>query len=189
MTVTQEHRRGTTRRASLPQESAPQLPSFTRRLGLALVGCGVALVLWVVVLATSQPMTAYVPHWSALWVGLDALEALGLASTGVLLLHRDPRRCLTAAATAALLVVDAWFDVLTSLPGTELATALAMAVGVELPLATLCAVLAVRSLSDPASHPGGTHSVPSADVPTIGPLRNGRLRPCDLPPLTPRTPS
>ncbi|MEU5331965.1 hypothetical protein AB0G51_01325 [Streptomyces asoensis] len=122
------------------------MPSFTRRLGSALVCCGVALVLWLVVLATSLPAAARVSHWPALWVGLDALEALGLAATGVLLLRRDPRRGLTAAATAALLVVDAWFDVLTSLPGIELATALTMALGVELPLATLCVVLAVRAL-------------------------------------------
>ncbi|MFF4733896.1 hypothetical protein ACFY3M_53865 [Streptomyces mirabilis] len=44
------------------------------------------------------------------------------------MLRLDPRRCLTATATAALLVVDAWFDVTTSQPGPELATAVAMAV-------------------------------------------------------------
>ncbi|MFF2514628.1 hypothetical protein [Streptomyces sp. NPDC058086] len=60
--------------------------------------------------------------------------------------RRDPRRCLTAAARAALLVVDAWFDVTTSQPRPELATAVAMAVCAELPLAALCAVLAVCAL-------------------------------------------
>jgi hypothetical protein len=87
-----------------------------------------------------------VPNWPALWGGLDAFEALGLVATGFLLLRRDPRRCLTASATAALLVVDAWFDTLTSLPGTEFATAITLALGVELPLATICVVLAVRCL-------------------------------------------
>lgn len=124
MTVAQDHLRGTACRTAGSQEPPPRLPSAIRCLVLALMCCGVALVVW-------------------LWAGLGALEALGLAATGVLLLRRDPRRCLTAAATAALMVVDAWFDVLTSLPGTELATALAMALGAELPLATLCVVLAV----------------------------------------------
>ncbi|WP_240436332.1 hypothetical protein [Streptomyces sporangiiformans] len=146
MTVVQDHLRGTARTAAPLKEPPPRPTSGAGRLGPALVCCGVALVLWLLVPATSLPTVAQVPHWSALWVGLDALEALGLTATGILLLRRDPRRCLTAAATAALLVVDAWFDVLTSLPGNELATALAMAVGAELPLATLCAVLAVRSL-------------------------------------------
>lgn len=76
----------------------------------------------------------------------DVFAVLGLAATGVLLLRRDPRRCLTAVATAVFLVVDAWLGVLTALPGSELATALAVALGVKLPLATLCGVLAVCSL-------------------------------------------
>ncbi|WP_323138670.1 hypothetical protein [Streptomyces mirabilis] len=63
------------------------------------------------------------------------------------MLRRDPRRCLTATATAALLVVDAWFDVTTSRPGPGLATAVAMAVGAELAMAALCTVLAVRALA------------------------------------------
>ncbi|NUP38912.1 MAG: hypothetical protein HOY76_18325, partial [Streptomyces sp.] len=46
--------------------------------------------------------------------------------------------------TCALLVVDAWFDTVTAAPGAELVAALAMAVGAELPLAALCAVLALK---------------------------------------------
>jgi hypothetical protein len=118
----------------------------SRHLGLAFVGCGVAMVPWLVVLAKTLPDTAQVRHWSAAWVGLDALEALGLAATGRLLLRRDPRFCLTATATAALLVVDAWFDVTTSAPGPELTTAVSMALGAELPMAALCTALAVRAL-------------------------------------------
>ncbi|WP_371641802.1 hypothetical protein [Streptomyces mirabilis] len=62
------------------------------------------------------------------------------------MLRRNPRRCLTATATAALLVVDAWFDVTASQPGPELATAVVMAVCAELPMAALCTVPAVRAL-------------------------------------------
>jgi hypothetical protein len=45
-----------------------------------------------------------------------------------------------------LLVVDAWFDVTTSQPGPELATAVAMAVCAELSMGALRTVLAVRAL-------------------------------------------
>jgi len=46
------------------------------------------------------------------------------------------------AAAAALLAVDAWFDILTSSSRLELGTAIGEAVLVELPLALLCLLLA-----------------------------------------------
>ena len=135
--------------------SRPKWPGGEPRyLGLALVGCGVAMLPWLVVLAKTLPATTRVRHWSTAWVGLDALEALGLATTGRLLLRRDPRCALTATATAALLVTDAWFDVTTSAAGAEFTAAVAMALGAELPMATLCTLLAVRSLPRPPRDPG-----------------------------------
>jgi hypothetical protein len=120
-------------------------PNGTRPLAVVLLCAGVAMLPWLLVLANSLPATE-----SATWIGLDVLEALGLAATGLLMLRRDPRGCLTATATAVLLVADAWFDVTTAAPGTELATAAAMALGVELPMAILCAVQAIRSWPHPA---------------------------------------
>ena len=117
---------------------------WTRRIGIGLTGAGLAMVPWLGVLATGLPMSYQAANWSAAWVGLDALEALGLIATGTLLRRRDARASLTAAATSALLCVDAWFDVLTSAPADRL-TAIVMAVGAELPVAALCAVLAVRT--------------------------------------------
>jgi hypothetical protein len=46
--------------------------------------------------------------------------------------------------------VDAWFDTTTAAPGGDFATAVAMALGAELPLAALCGRLALRALSRPA---------------------------------------
>lgn len=109
-----------------------------------LVACGLALVPWLVVLALTLPSTQDTPHWMAAWVGLDAMESAGLVTTGLLTLRRHPLRVASAAATSMLLVVDAWFDVSIS-TGGELAVALVMAGTAELPLATVCAVLAVRA--------------------------------------------
>ncbi|MCZ4121352.1 hypothetical protein [Streptomyces sp. H39-S7] len=120
-------------------------PRRPRPLGYVLIALGVALIPWLFVLATSLPDTAQASHWSTAWVGLDALEAVGLIGTGVLLRRRDHRLGLAAAATAMLLVVDAWFDVTTAAPGADFASALLMALCLELPLAALCAVLAVRT--------------------------------------------
>ncbi|MDX6355809.1 MAG: hypothetical protein QOF98_2712 [Streptomyces sp.] len=125
--------------------SAP-IPTAPRRRwpGYALVACGLALLPWLVVLATGLPATASAPHWTIAWVGLDAMEAVGLITTGLLTLRRHPARSVAAAATAMLLLVDAWFDVTTS-TGTEFAIALLMALLAELPLAAACGTLAVRA--------------------------------------------
>lgn len=109
-------------------------PGFLARL---LVGLGAVLVPWLALLAASG-------QWN--WVGLDALEAAGLLGTGLLLGRADPRHCLTAAATSVLLLTDAWFDTTTAAPGGALTTALVLAVLVEVPLAWLCARLALRAL-------------------------------------------
>ncbi|MEW1774841.1 hypothetical protein [Streptomyces sp. NPDC086777] len=121
-----------------------------RRAGGLLVACGLALLPWLYVLATGLPATATAAHWPVAWVGLDALEALGLIATGLLAARGDRRHALAAAATATLLAVDAWFDTTTAAPGGDFATAVAMALGAELPLATLCGRLALRALSRPA---------------------------------------
>lgn len=104
------------------------------------------MVPWLVVLAMTLPGATRVPHWSMAWVGLDALEAIGLAVTGWLTLRGDPRRCLTATATAALLLADAWFDVTTSGSGGALIEAVVMALFAEIPAAAVLAVLAYRSM-------------------------------------------
>lgn len=116
-----------------------------RRVGWLLVACGLTLLPWLYVPATGLPATATAAHWPVAWVGFDALEALGLITTGLLAARGDRRHALAAAATAALLVVDAWFDTTTAAPGGDFATAVAMALGAELPLAALCGRLALRT--------------------------------------------
>jgi hypothetical protein len=53
---------------------------------------------------------------------------------------------LAATTTATLLVIDAWFDTTTAVAGSDLAEAATMALCAELPLAALCAWLAVRAM-------------------------------------------
>ncbi|MET9962699.1 LPXTG cell wall anchor domain-containing protein [Streptomyces sp. NPDC006326] len=124
---------------------APRVPSRrTPRLATVLTGAGVALVPWMLVLAKTLPQTAEVSNWSTAWIGLDAVLAAGLGGTGLLMRRHDPRASPLAAATAALLAMDAWFDVTTSAPGAARAAALTLAVCAELPLAAACATVAAR---------------------------------------------
>ncbi|MEV4257100.1 hypothetical protein AB0J52_28420 [Spirillospora sp. NPDC049652] len=124
------------------------------RIGHALAAAGLALLPWIAVLAARMPSSAHVTNWSAAWIGLDAMLAACLVATGVLALRRDARLALPAAATAALLAMDAWFDVLTAAPGADRAVATVLAAGVELPLAVLCAVLAFRAFPKSAAEHG-----------------------------------
>lgn len=118
-----------------------------RRLGRILTGAGLVLLPWLGYLAGTLP-----PAEAAAWVTLDTLEAAALLLTGTRLLRSDPRHRTPAAAAALLLLTDACLDLATAAPGTELTTALAMAIGAELPLATLCATLATRP-AHPAAAP------------------------------------
>lgn len=120
-------------------------------LAAAFLAGGAGLIPWLMVLATCLPASTRAWNWSTAWTGLDSLEALGLLSTGALLIRRDARYCLTAAATAALLLVDAWFDITTAAPGSGRILAIAMAVGLELPTAAVCGALAARGLGGGSS--------------------------------------
>jgi hypothetical protein len=124
---------------------APTTSPVTRRAAVVLILLGLAMLPWLIVLHTSLPATAQAAHWALAWTGLDTLEAVGLLSTGLLFRRGDNRACLTAAATAMLLLVDAWFDTMTAARGADLTSAMIMALGAELPLAAACAALAVRT--------------------------------------------
>jgi hypothetical protein len=137
------------RRLARPCERMPR--SAKSWLGRGVVIAGLGMIPWVLILAGTLPSTIRAAHWPAAWAGLDSLEAVGLVTTGVALIRRYSWLCLPAAATSTLLVVDAWFDITTSAPGSAANVAIAMAVFPELPMAGLCAMLAVRN-APPSTH-------------------------------------
>lgn len=109
---------------------------------VALAAAAVMLVPWMVVLGLTLPARAEVRNWPLAWIGLDVLMTAGCAATALLGLRRDPRMRLTAAATASMAVLDAWFDITTAQPGTALLQALVCAVA-EAALAWACVALAL----------------------------------------------
>jgi hypothetical protein len=98
-----------------------------------------ALILlpWTIYLACSLPSRQVSPHYDAAWAGFDVMLVVALASTAYFALRRSRCLAIAATATATLLVVDAWFDVMTSPPSRRLES-VALAVLIELPLASLC---------------------------------------------------
>lgn len=104
------------------------------------------LLAWTVVLGFLLDGQTQVRNWSVSWVGMDLLQVTGLVATAILLARRVRTVSPVAAATAALLVLDAWFDVATSDDGGARYVALIMAFLVELPAALWLAWLAAFAL-------------------------------------------
>lgn len=98
----------------------------------------VVLVPTVVLLVVALPSTHQSEHWDVAWGGFDVMLGLMLLAVAVTAWRGSAWLEAAAAAAATLLVVDAWFDVLTASSGTERVIAIVEAVFVELPLALLC---------------------------------------------------
>ena len=113
-------------------------------LAVGVTAAGLGMIPWLAYLAVSLPASPTAWHWRAAWVGLDGMEAAGLVSTGILLLRRDARACLTAAATAALLLSDAWFDMALDYGSRGFVVSLLEAILVEIPLAVIMFAAARR---------------------------------------------
>ena len=121
----------------------PAQPVLLRRARLIALGVGGFLLPWCVVLTAVLPATAQAEHWALAWTGLDGAEAAAALMTAALLSRGDRRASLSAAAGGTLLLIDAWFDVCTSAPGTDHALALSEAACVEIPLAIAAWWLAI----------------------------------------------
>jgi hypothetical protein len=103
---------------------------------------GIVLVPWILFLIRSLPSTHAAAHWDIAWAGFDVALAFLLLAVAVAAWRRSPWLEGAATAAAALLAVDAWFDVLTSSTNVERLMAIGEAALAELPLAVLCLLLA-----------------------------------------------
>jgi hypothetical protein len=158
-------------RAPAPVTAAAPGTRRLQWLARALVVAGLGMIPWLVLLAIELPASTVAVHWSTAWVGLDAMETIGLLATGTLLRRRDHRYCLAATVTATLVFADAWFDVTTSAPGLAQLVAIAMAAFIEVPVSVLCAALALRVM----------HSWPRTErsAAMLKPEPPGRVAPAD----------
>jgi hypothetical protein len=120
------------------------LPAWVPKLYLFL---GIATIPWTVFLAITLPTRHVTHHWDVAWVGLD-IAIITLLLLNALFMARASRwLVISATGTAALLVTDAWFDILSSRYGMQLYEAIGLAAIIELPLAMLTLSIAIKTLN------------------------------------------
>ena len=123
----------------------PDRSKIVRLAGPAFAAFSVILVPWIIYLAASLPSRQLSPHYDIAWVGFDAMECIALAATAYFALRRSMFLSTAATAAAALLVVDAWFDCVTT-PAAQRLQSIVLCAAVELPLAAVCLWLSYHTV-------------------------------------------
>jgi hypothetical protein len=132
-------------RRGLPApETSPARP---RWLPAALLVAALALVPSVIIVLTVVPPVQIAHHLPVAWTGLDVCEFLALGATGFALHWRSACTSVPATITGALLLCDAWINII---PTTGMARAEAIVLAfVEVPMAALSFWIAARSVRRP----------------------------------------
>lgn len=111
---------------------SPHLVSSALLLAASLILSG-----WILYLVIALPASYRASHWDLAWVGFDIGMLATLLTTSWALWKKRQVAIPGAMVSATLLIVDSWFDVVTSNAGNDFKFALATAVLVELPAAVL----------------------------------------------------
>ncbi len=123
-----------------PAHEPVPLPRWVTPL-LTLVAVG--LLPWTLWLTVSLPARHVSQHYDIAWVGFDIGLAAAFAATTWAAFRGSRWIVPLAAATGAMLVCDAWFDIVTSRGGGERVEAVLEALLAELPLAAVCVLIVV----------------------------------------------
>ena len=122
---------------SAPGQAEPVTP-VPRWVAPFFLVVGIGLVLWTIWIAYDLPRRHVARHWDVAWAGFDVMMAALLLVTAYGAARRAVWLQSAAAASATMLVCDAWFDIVTSGRGADLAMSLASGFVIELPLAAIC---------------------------------------------------
>ncbi|MBG0738034.1 hypothetical protein IV500_01100 [Paeniglutamicibacter antarcticus] len=121
----------------------------------AVAGAGIVVFysVWILYLARTLPSETVANNWNIAWAALDSFEGLAALFSAVLLHKHSKYAVVTTTAFSTSLCIDALFAITTASPGMPLTVAILQAVLIELPVATLAAVLALKLLNTGASAP------------------------------------
>ena len=135
--------------ATIDEPPRPPDPgaALRRRLliAAALIGA-LALAAWIGVLADTLPRYYRAGGWRITWIGFDTALLAVVALTAWAAWRRRQVLILCLVVLATLLICDAWFDTTLDWQTRGFTFSLALAVGVELPVAALALIGARRLL-------------------------------------------
>ena len=117
-----------------------------RRIIDILVITSLGLIPWIVLLGLTLPRRYVANHWAVAWVGFDVALLCLLVLTAWAAWRRREIVIVAALVTGTMLVVDAWFDIVTDSSTGDLVISALTAVFGELPLAALLFAGALRLL-------------------------------------------
>lgn len=120
-----------------------RIPAWTTRLYIILA---MVLLPWTCYLGLTLPEHHLSAHWDVSWTGLDVGLIATLIATALFAYFRSIWVVIAAASTGSLLLVDAWFDVMSERQASDFRQALILAFVFELPLALLSYYLAGHAL-------------------------------------------
>jgi hypothetical protein len=124
---------------------ADRLP-LPRWIGPLAIGTIVGFLPWIVYLGLTLPEQVRAQHYDIAWLGFDCALWTILAVLAWATLRRHAATGPVAAVASMMLIIDAWFDIFTSSASHgEMALAITLALCGELPLAILCAWVAVHA--------------------------------------------
>ncbi|HEX3840343.1 MAG TPA: hypothetical protein VHU85_06105 [Acidimicrobiales bacterium] len=106
--------------------------------------CCLALVPWTIGLAVTLPRSYLVGNWPLAWTGFDLILLSCLSTTAWALWKQRQVAVPAALITSALLLCDAWFDIITAHSGRCLMVSVATAVFGEVPIAILLGFISIR---------------------------------------------
>jgi hypothetical protein len=120
------------------------LLSSRRRIVCLLALCCLGLIPWTIGLAVTLPRSYLVASWPLAWTGFDIILLGCLGSTAWALWKQRQVAVAASMVTSALLLCDAWFDIVTAHSGRCLILSVITAVFAEIPIAILLGVISVR---------------------------------------------
>jgi hypothetical protein len=106
----------------------------------------IILIPWTVYLGASLPTHHLSAHWDVSWSGLDVALIVTMLATGFLAYRKSRWLAITSSTVGSLLLVDAWFDVMSERHGFELYQALLLATLLEIPMSFTSYYIAYKVL-------------------------------------------
>jgi predicted branched-subunit amino acid permease len=126
-----------------------KVPIAPRWITLVFGAIGLGLLPWTAWLSSSLHQHHSTDNWDLAWAGFDSVLAALFILTAYASWQRRPWLPASAAATGALLIADAWFDVTLESRTNDLKVAIFEAVVGELPLAAVCFWIGFKSRAAP----------------------------------------